>query len=147
MRLESFVRGRWMSPGQELAEVASGGLDMDEVLAYARQVGGPNLRRLTFHQRAELLKALAIFLSERKDQLYTLSYQSGTTRSDNFIDVDGGIGTLFVYASKGRRELPNTTFLLDGAVEPLSKGGSFVGQHVMTPLNGVAVHINAFNFP
>ena len=159
MRLESFVRGSWMSPGQELAEirsavtsdvvaeVANGGLDMGEVLAYARQVGGPNLRRLTFHQRAELLKGLAIYLSERKDQLYKLSYQTGTTRSDNFIDVDGGIGTLFVYASKGRRELPNTTFLLDGAVEPLSKGGSFVGQHVMAPLAGVAVHINAFNFP
>ena len=107
----------------------------------------PTLRRLTFHQRAEMLKRLAIYLSERKDQLYKLSYQTGTTRTDNFIDVDGGIGTLFVYASKGRRELPNTTFLLDGNVEPLSKGGSFVGQHVMTPLTGVAVHINAFNFP
>ena len=159
MRLESFVRGSWMSPGHELAqihsavtgdvvaEVANGGLDMGEVLAYARQVGGPALRRLTFHQRAEMLKRLAIYLSERKDQLYKLSYQTGTTRTDNFIDVDGGIGTLFVYASKGRRELPNTTFLLDGNVEPLSKGGSFVGQHVMTPLTGVAVHINAFNFP
>ena len=90
---------------------------------------------------------MPFYLSERKEQLYTLSYQTGTTRTDNFIDVDGGIGTLFVYASKGRRELPNTTFLLDGNVEPLSKGGSFVGQHVMTPLNGVAVHINAFNFP
>ncbi|NBJ11053.1 phenylacetic acid degradation bifunctional protein PaaZ [Microvirga arsenatis] len=159
MRLESFVRGSWMSPGQEIAEVrsavtsdvvaevANGGLDMGEVLAYARQVGGPNLRRMTFHQRAEMLKRLALYLTERKDQLYKLSYQTGTTRSDNFIDVDGGIGTLFVYASKGRRELPNTTFLIDGAVEPLSKGGSFVGQHVMAPLHGVAVHINAFNFP
>ncbi len=97
-----------MSPGQELAEVhsavtgdvvaqvASGGLDMGEVLAYARQVGGPNLRKLTFHQRAELLKRLAIYLSERKDQLYTHSYPSGTTRPDNIIEVDGGIGTHLV---------------------------------------------------
>jgi len=159
MRLESFVRGSWIAPGQELAEVRSavtsdvvaevvgGGLDMGEVLAYARQVGGPNLRRLTFHQRGELLKRLALYLTERKEQLYRLSYQTGTTRSDNFIDVDGGIGTLFVYASKGRRELPNATFLLDGGAESLSKGGTFVGQHVMTSLHGVAVHINAFNFP
>src|SRR5215211_8069386 len=159
MRLESFVRGQWIAPGTELtdvrsavtgdvvAQVTGGGLDMDEVLAHGRTVGGPNLRRLTFHQRAELLKRLAQYLSERKDQLYALSFQTGATRSDNLIDIDGGIGTLFVYASKGRRELPNATFLVDGDVERLSRGGSFVGQHVATPLHGVAVHINAFNFP
>ena len=159
MRLESFVRGQWVAPGSDrtdvlsavtgdvVAQVTGGGLDMDEVLAHGRTVGGPNLRRLTFHQRAELLKRLAQYLSERKDQLYALSFQTGATRSDNLIDIDGGIGTLFVYASKGRRELPNATFLVDGDVERLSRGGSFVGQHVATPLHGVAVHINAFNFP
>jgi oxepin-CoA hydrolase/3-oxo-5,6-dehydrosuberyl-CoA semialdehyde dehydrogenase len=159
MKLESFVNGRWTAPGRDtlemrsavsgdlVAEAASGGLDMRKVLAYARDVGGRNLRRLTFHQRADLLKKLAQYLGERKDQLYTLSFQTGATRTDSLIDVDGGIGTLFAYAAKGRRELPNATFLLDGAVEPLAKGGSFAGQHILTPLHGAAVHINAFNFP
>jgi oxepin-CoA hydrolase/3-oxo-5,6-dehydrosuberyl-CoA semialdehyde dehydrogenase len=159
MKLESFARGRWVSPGNEIAEMRSavsgdvvataayGGLDMSDVLAYARDVGGPNLRRLTFHQRADLLKKLAQYISERKDQLYKLSFQTGATRTDNLIDVDGGIGVLSVYAAKGRRELPNSTFLLDGNVEHLSKGGTFAGQHIVTPLRGVAVHINAFNFP
>lgn len=159
MKLESFVSGQWISSGQDLTEVrsavngdvvalaSSGGLDMHETLAYARNVGGKNLRRLTFHQRADLLKKLAQYLTERKEQLYKLSFQTGATRTDNFIDVDGGIGTLFVYSAKGRRELPNSTFMLDGAAESLAKGGSFVGRHILTPLHGVAVHINAFNFP
>lgn len=159
MKLESYVNGQWAAPGRDLievrsavsgevvAEAASGGLDMSGVLAYARNVGGRNLRKLTFHQRADLLKKLAQYLTERKDQLYKLSFQTGATRTDNLIDVDGGIGTLFVYAGKGRRELPNSTFLLDGGVESLSKTGTFAGQHIVAPLHGVAVHINAFNFP
>ena len=129
MKLESYIKGHWV-PGSELVEVrsaitggvvaeaTSGGLDLREALAYARNVGGKNLRKLTFHQRADLLKKLAQYLTERKDQLYKLSFQTGATRTDNLIDVDGGIGTLFVYAGKGRRELPNATFLMDGAVEP-----------------------------
>ena len=159
MKLESFVSGHWISPGKDSIEVrsavtgdvvanaTSGGLDMREALAYARNTGGKTLRRLTFHQRADMLKKLAQYLTERKDQLYKLSFQTGATRTDNFIDVDGGIGTLFVYSAKGRRELPNSTFMLDGAVEPLAKGGTFAGQHILTSLHGVAVHINAFNFP
>jgi oxepin-CoA hydrolase/3-oxo-5,6-dehydrosuberyl-CoA semialdehyde dehydrogenase len=159
MKLESYVRGQWVAPGKDItdirsavtgdvvAQATSGGLDMREVLAYARNTGGPNLRRLTFHQRADLLKKLAQYLTERKDQLYKLSFQTGATRTDNMIDVDGGIGTLFVYAGKGRRELPNATFLIDGAPEQLGKGGTFAGQHIVTSLHGVAVHINAFNFP
>ena len=159
MKLESFAGGQWVSPGHELAEMRSavngdviataahGGLDMSGVLAYARDVGGPNLRRLTFHQRAELLKKLAQYITERKEQLYRLSFQTGATRTDNFIDIDGGIGVLSVYAAKGRRELPNSKLLLDGNVEQLSRGGTFAGQHILTPLRGVAVHINAFNFP
>ncbi|MGO4712961.1 phenylacetic acid degradation bifunctional protein PaaZ [Bradyrhizobium sp. 2TAF24] len=159
MKLESFVRGHWAAPGRDLIDIRSavtgdvvadanvGGLDMAEILAYARSVGGPALRRLTFHQRADLLKRLGQYITERKDELYKLSFQTGATRTDNMIDIDGGIGTLFVYASKGRRELPNSTFLLDGAVEPLGKTGAFAGQHIVTSLQGVAVHINAFNFP
>ena len=159
MKLESFVGGQWTAPGRDrieihgavtgdmVAEASSGGLDMRAVLAFARDKGGPALRRLTFHQRAELLKKLAQYLSERKAELYQLSLLAGCTRTDSMIDVDGGIGTLIAYAGKGRRELPNATFLLDGGVEPLSKGGSFVGRHIVTSLHGVAVHINAFNFP
>jgi len=159
MKLESYINGQWAAPGHNLVEVrsavsgdvvaeaASGGLDMRSVLAYARNIGGKNLRKLTFHQRADLLKKLAQYLTERKDQLYKLSFQTGATRTDNLIDVDGGIGTLFVYAGKGRRELPNSTFLMDGAVEAMGKGGTFAGQHIVKSLHGVAVHINAFNFP
>ncbi len=158
MRLESFIRGKW-SAGRDLTEVLSavtgdvvalatgGGFDMGEILAYGRSIGGSNLRKLTFHQRAAMLKKLAEHLSTHKEALYKLSFQTGATRTDAMIDVDGGIGTLFAYASKGRRELPNSTFLLDGVVENLSKGGTFSGQHVVMPLRGVAVHINAFNFP
>lgn len=159
MKLDSFVSGHWISPGRDtievrsavtgdvIAQASSGGLDMRETLNYARNDGGQALRRLTFHQRADLLKKLAQYLTERKDQLYKLSFQTGATRTDNLIDIDGGIGTLFVYSAKGRRELPNSTFMLDGAVEPLAKGGTFAGQHILTSLHGVAIHINAFNFP
>jgi oxepin-CoA hydrolase/3-oxo-5,6-dehydrosuberyl-CoA semialdehyde dehydrogenase len=159
MKLDSFVSGQWISPGRDSIEVrsavtgdvvahaTSGGIDMRETLAHARNVGGKNLRRMTFHQRADMLKKLAQYLTERKDQLYKLSFQTGATRTDNLIDVDGGIGTLFVYASKGRRELPNSAFMLDGTVESLAKGGTFAGQHILTSLQGVALHINAFNFP
>jgi oxepin-CoA hydrolase / 3-oxo-5,6-dehydrosuberyl-CoA semialdehyde dehydrogenase len=159
MKLESYIRGQWIAPGRDLIEIRSavtgdvvaeatgGGLDMGDVLAYARDVGGQNLRRLTFHQRADLLKKLAQYLNDRKDELYKLSFQTGATRTDNLIDIDGGIGTLFVYASKGRRELPNATFLREGDVESLGKSGMFAGQHILTSMHGVAVHINAFNFP
>ncbi len=159
MKLASFVRGQWLDAGPDLVEVRSavtgdvvavvpsGGLAMGEVLGHARNVGGPALRRLTFHQRADMLKRLGQYLTERKDELYQLSFATGATRTDAMIDVDGGIGTLFVYSGKGRRELPNSTFVLDGAVEPLGKGGTFAAQHLLAPRQGVAVHINAFNFP
>ena len=159
MKLDSFVRGKWSGTAEPATEIRSAvtgdvvalatrsDLDMREILAYGRTVGGNNLRKLSFHQRAGLLKTLADYLSQHKDRLYKLSLHAGATRSDAMIDVDGGIGTLFAYASKGRRELPNTRYLLDGNVEGLSKGGAFAGQHIVTPLHGVAVHINAFNFP
>jgi oxepin-CoA hydrolase/3-oxo-5,6-dehydrosuberyl-CoA semialdehyde dehydrogenase len=102
---------------------------------------------MTFHERAHMLKALGLAIMARKEELYELNYETGATRTDGWIDIEGGAGTLFSFSSKGRRELPNSRVLIDGQMEPLSKGGSFVGQHVYTPLQGVALHINAFNFP
>jgi oxepin-CoA hydrolase/3-oxo-5,6-dehydrosuberyl-CoA semialdehyde dehydrogenase len=133
--------------GETIAATGSEGLDFAAMLRHARTVGGPALRRMTFHERAWLLKDLANAIMARKEELYELSYETGATRTDGWIDIEGGAGTLFSFSSKGRRELPNARILVDGAMEPLSKGGSFVGQHVWTPLQGVAVHINAFNFP
>ncbi len=157
--LESFVCGGWQggrgphaalrdaTTGQLVAEASSSGIDFAAVLKYARDRGGPALRALTFHQRAGLLKALAKRLSECKEELYALSYCTGATRDDSWIDIDGGIGTVFAYAGKGARELPNGHVYLDGPAEALSKGGGFVGQHIYVPREGAAVHINAFNFP
>ena len=119
--------------------------------AYARTVGGPAIRSLTFHERAGLLKALAKHLSDSetgiKDELYDLSSRTGATQRDSMVDIDGGFGTLFSFASKGVRELPNDTVVIDGNLEQLGRGGTFVGQHVYTSRPGVAVQINAFNFP
>ena len=157
--LHSYAAGRWVAPsgqiatlrsaitGEPVAEIGAADLDHAAMAAYARTVGGPALRVLTFHQRAAMLKALAQYLNERREPLYELSYETGATKSDSMIDIDGGIGTMFVYASKGRRELPDDTIYVDGALEQLSRGGNFLGQHVATSLQGVAVHINAFNFP
>ncbi len=159
MQLESFIGGRWQAgtgtsialrdatTGEVIANACSEGLDFAAALSHAREIGGPNLRRLTFHERAALLKALAKHLTDRKDELYRLSYATGATRSDSWIDIEGGIATLFVYASKGMRELPDAHVYVDGATEALSKSGGFMGQHVCVPLEGAAVHINAFNFP
>jgi len=157
--LRSYVEGRWFSPtdegvplsdavtGEEITRISSSGVDMAAALNYGRRVGGPALRELTFHQRAALLKALASRLRESRDELYALSARTGATLGDSKFDVDGGIGVLFSYGSKGRRELPNDTVYVEGDVERLGKGGTFVGQHVLVPRHGVAVQINAFNFP
>ncbi|GAA2140410.1 phenylacetic acid degradation bifunctional protein PaaZ [Nocardioides koreensis] len=157
--LESYAAGRWFrasdegtplldaSTGEVVARISSKGLDLGEMTSYARHVGGPALRELTFHQRAALLKELGLHLMEDKDELYALSYRTGATKRDSLVDIDGGIGTMLSYASKGRRELPNDTVVLDGALEPLGRGGTFVGQHLYTSRPGVAVQINAFNFP
>ena len=158
-RLQSYAQGQWVEgtgnfttlthavTGEPVAEASSQGLDFRGMAEYARRVGGPALRRLTFHERARLLKALALALTARKEEFYRVSAWTGATRSDHWIDIDGGIGTLFAYASRGRRDFPDETFYVDGPVEPLGKGGSFVGRHVCVPLEGVAVQINAFNFP
>lgn len=133
--------------GAQLGIVNSKGLNYGGMVDYARRVGGPNLRKMTFHQRALMLKALAQYLSEHKKALYALSTETGATRKDSWIDIDGGISTLFVFSSKGRRELPNDFVLCDGPPEQISREGTFTGQHIYLPLRGVAVHINAYNFP
>ena len=158
-RLESYVSGRWVrgtgtgqtvldaATGEPVALVDSSGVDFAAALDYGRSVAGPRLRALSFHDRAAMLKALGLALMAQKEEFYRESYHTGATRADGWIDIEGGIGTMLSYASKGRRELPNTRVLLDGDVEPLSKDHSFSAQHILTPLQGVAVHINAFNFP
>ena len=157
--LRSYVEGRWFTPadegvplhdavtGEEITRVSSAGVDMAAALSYGRRVGGPALRELTFHERAALLKALASRVRESRDELYALSARTGATLGDSKFDVDGGIGVLFSYGSKGRRELPNDRVYVEGDVEPLGRGGTFVGQHVLVSRRGVAVQINAFNFP
>jgi oxepin-CoA hydrolase / 3-oxo-5,6-dehydrosuberyl-CoA semialdehyde dehydrogenase len=159
MNLQSYVYGAWQSgrdngiamrdatTGEIVAQASSAGIDFAAVLAHAREVGGPALRALTFHERAGLLKALAKRLSELKEEFYALSYRTGATKNDSLIDIDGGIGTLFAFASKGSRELPNAHVFVDGDVERLSKAGTFVGQHLYVSREGAAVQINAFNFP
>ncbi|HEY8264989.1 MAG TPA: phenylacetic acid degradation bifunctional protein PaaZ, partial [Steroidobacteraceae bacterium] len=135
------------STGAVVAESASEGLDFAGALRHAREVGGPALRALTFHERAAILRALGKRLLDFKPEFYELSHRTGATKGDSWIDIDGGIGTMLVFASKGSRELPNSRVYLDGALEGLSRGGTFVGQHICVPLEGAAVHINAFNFP
>lgn len=159
--LQSYVHDAWWQPtesetgtlvadastGEPVAWVSSEGLDLAGVLEYARTVGQRELSALTFHKRAILLKQLALALMERKDELYELSYKTGATKADSWVDIEGGIGVLFTYSGKGRRELPNSTVQLDGPLEVLAKDGSFLGRHIRTTLPGVAVQINAFNFP
>ena len=159
MRLKSYVQGTWVegtgtpvelfhaATGDKVAETTSQGVDFRAVLDYARTAGGPRLRSLTFHDRAWMLKALAQYLTDHKEELYALSPATGATRSDSWIDIEGGIGTLFVYSSKGRRELPDGRIYIDGQPENISRGGTFMGRHICVPLEGAAVHINAFNFP
>ncbi|MEU5693908.1 phenylacetic acid degradation bifunctional protein PaaZ [Actinosynnema sp. NPDC020468] len=157
--LRSYVSGRWHTSsaegaplrdavtGEEIARISSAGVDFAAALDHGRRVGGPALRELTFHQRGALLKALASYLREHREELYALSARSGATRNDSLVDVDGGIGVLFTYSSKAKRELPNSRVYVEGVPEPLGRGGTFVGQHIGTALRGVAVQINAFNFP
>lgn len=133
--------------GKAVAAITSNGLDFKNMLNHARTVGGSNLRKLTFHERGEMLKALAQYLTEHKKEFYALSTVTGATRADSWVDIDGGISTMFVFSSKGRREMPNDKVYLDGPPEQLSKNGTFAAQHILTPKLGVAVHINAFNFP
>ncbi|HXT89130.1 MAG TPA: aldehyde dehydrogenase family protein, partial [Trebonia sp.] len=156
--VRSYIEGRWYAPdagtpvydavtGETVAEVSSEGIDFGAALAYGRQVGGPALRELTFHERAELAKAVGQLLRKHRDELYELSYRTGATLYDSKFDIDGGIGVLLSYASKAKRELPNDRVIVEGPPEQLGKEGDFLGQHLLTPRHGVAVQVNAFNFP
>jgi oxepin-CoA hydrolase/3-oxo-5,6-dehydrosuberyl-CoA semialdehyde dehydrogenase len=159
MKLGNLAQDRWIEgagtgkalssavTGEPVANITSDGLDFRGMLEHARNVGGANLRKMTFHERGDMLKALAQYLMERKKEFYALSTETGATRADSWIDIDGGISTLFVFSSKARREMPNDHVYLDGPPEQLSRNGTFVGQHIYTPKLGAAVHINAFNFP
>lgn len=159
MKLKNYVAGEWIEGegkgtillnainGNEVAEATSKGIDFKGMVEYARKTGGPALRKMTFHERALMLKKLALYLTERKNIFYQVSAYTGATKADSWIDIEGGIGNLFVYASKGRRELPDERFYVDGNAEKISKGGTFIGHHICVPKEGVAIHINAFNFP
>ena len=130
-----------------IGEVNSLTTGFDHFLDYGRTKAGPALRKLTIHERAEKIKFVAKYLLDRKDEFYRISYMTGATKADSWVDIEGGIGTMFSYSGIARRELNNDTFAVEGPVEPLSANGTFVGQHILTSKEGTALHINAFNFP
>jgi oxepin-CoA hydrolase/3-oxo-5,6-dehydrosuberyl-CoA semialdehyde dehydrogenase len=158
MDIQNYVLGNWQNgdgveytaihaiTGETIGQVSSKGLDYQAILEYGRTVGGSKLRKMTFQERGRMLKALAMYLIERKEKFYALSAATGATRIDSWIDIEGGIGNLFANASL-RRQFPDLPYYVDGVAAPLSKGGTFIGHHIMVPRKGVAVHINAFNFP
>jgi oxepin-CoA hydrolase / 3-oxo-5,6-dehydrosuberyl-CoA semialdehyde dehydrogenase len=158
MKLENFVTGNWIAgegegqtlfnavTGEPVATATTKGLDFKAILEYGRKVGNPALRGMTFHQRGNMLKALALHLRGHLDRFYRISYQTGATKADSWVDIEGGIGNLFANASL-RRKLPDEVFCIDGETHNLSSKNTFIGLHILTPREGVAVHINAFNFP
>lgn len=157
-KLENYALGKWIPgegegqiqynaiTGEPVSTASSKGLDFAEMMHYARTVGGKTLRKLTFQERGRMLKALALHLLDKKEIFYNISWATGATRSDSWVDIEGGIGNLFAYASL-RRQFPDETFCYDGEAAKLSKNGTFIGHHICVPKQGVAIHINAFNFP
>ena len=155
---QNYILGNWMNGDGietplyhavsqvELGSVSSAGIDYGQVFEYGRKTGGRSLRKMTFQERGRMLKALALYLMERKDRYYEVSAWTGATKVDSWIDIEGGIGNLFANASL-RRQFPDLPYYVDGSAAPLSKNGTFIGHHIMVPKEGVAVHINAFNFP
>ncbi|MCC6252370.1 MAG: phenylacetic acid degradation bifunctional protein PaaZ [Bacteroidia bacterium] len=158
LQLKNYALGKWIAGsdqgqtlynainGDTVAYASSKGLDFEQMMNYARTVGGPALRKMTFQERGRMLKALALHLQTKKELFYKISWATGATRIDSWIDIEGGIGNLFTYASL-RRQFPDETFCYEGDVAKLSKGGTFIGHHICVPKEGVAIHINAFNFP
>jgi oxepin-CoA hydrolase/3-oxo-5,6-dehydrosuberyl-CoA semialdehyde dehydrogenase len=156
--LKNYAYGEWVSgtengqelfnaiTGETIATASSKGIDFGQMCDYARTVGGPKLRKMTFQERGLMLKALAAHLLSKKEEFYKISWATGATRPDSWVDIEGGIGNLFTYASL-RRQFPNETFCYDGDVARLSKNNTFIGHHICVPKEGVAIHINAFNFP
>lgn len=159
MKIESYACGAWTAGsdagvevrnainGESIGQVSSAGLNFSDMLQHGRSKGGPALRQMTIHERANMLKALARYLLDKKEAFYAISAKTGATRPDSWVDIEGGIGTLFAYSGIARRELPNETFAVEGSIERLSARGTFVGRHILTSKHGVSVHINAFNFP
>jgi oxepin-CoA hydrolase/3-oxo-5,6-dehydrosuberyl-CoA semialdehyde dehydrogenase len=157
-RYQSYVQGKWTDgegcetdlfnaiTGDKIGETSSEGLDYESILAYGRTKGGEKLRKMTFQERGRMLKALAFHLLELKGKYYKVSAWTGATKIDSWIDIEGGIGNLFANASL-RRQFPDLPYNVDGVAAPLSKEGTFIGHHIMVPKRGVAIHINAFNFP
>jgi oxepin-CoA hydrolase/3-oxo-5,6-dehydrosuberyl-CoA semialdehyde dehydrogenase len=157
-RYQNYVLGQWTDGtgvetelfhainGQKIGEVSSAGLDFSDISNYAKRTGGFTLRKMTFQERGRMLKALALYLMEKKEKYYQVSAWTGATRVDSWIDIEGGIGNLFSNASL-RRQFPDLPYYVDGVAAPLSKNGTFIGHHIMVPREGVAIHINAFNFP
>lgn len=157
-KLGNYVLGNWHQgsgegsllfnaiSGEPVATASTEGLPFAEILEYGRNKGGSALRKMTFHERGRMLKALALYLTERKDAFYEISFATGATKSDSWVDIEGGFGNLFAYSSL-RRQFPDKPYYIDGDYAKLSKSGSFIGHHIMVPKEGIAVHINAFNFP
>lgn len=159
IKTQSYVYGRWVPgsddgkqvchavTGKPVATVSSAGVDFREVLDYGRSVGGPALRAFSIHERAVALKELAKHLLARKDEFYSVSACTGATKADSWVDIDGGIATLFSFSGIARREFANEKFIVEGEPERLSKENTFAARHILVPRLGVSVHINAFNFP
>ncbi len=157
-KLGNYITGKWMEGdgegtvlynavnGDAIAAATSKGLDFEAILDYGRKVGNPALRKMTFHERGNMLKALAFQLRNHLEKFYAISYQTGATKADSWVDIEGGIGNLFANASL-RRKFPDEVFCIDGDSHNFSKNNSFMGTHILVPKEGVAVHINAFNFP
>jgi oxepin-CoA hydrolase/3-oxo-5,6-dehydrosuberyl-CoA semialdehyde dehydrogenase len=157
-KLENYITGSWITgdgdgqllydavTGEAIASATTKGLDFAGMLEYGRTIGNAALRKMTFHERGRMIKALALYLMERKEKFYAISYHSGATKADSWIDIEGGIGNLFANASL-RRKFPDLPYCTDGEPIGLSKGGTFMGHHILVPKEGVAVHINAYNFP
>ena len=158
MKIQNYILGNWEDgegieiehfnaiTGEQISTCSSAGLDYKAILEYGRNTGGPALRKMTFQERGRMLKALALHLHSIKGKFYGLSAATGATKIDSWIDIEGGIGNLFANASL-RRQFPDLPYYVDGVAAPLSKEGTFIGHHIMVPKKGVAVHINAFNFP
>jgi len=158
MKLGNYITGHWKEgegdgselynavTGEVVATVTTKGIDFEEVLDYGRKKGSPALRKMTFQERGNMIKSLALYLTKRKAQFYDVSYQTGATQADSWIDIEGGFGNLFANASL-RKNFANQTYHVDGDAIDLSRGGKFMGHHIMVPKRGVAIHINAYNFP
>jgi oxepin-CoA hydrolase/3-oxo-5,6-dehydrosuberyl-CoA semialdehyde dehydrogenase len=157
-KLQNYITGKWITgdgdgqllynavTGESIASASTKGVDFQQIAQYARTVGSPALHKMTFHERGNMLKALALHLRQHLLKFYTISYQTGATKADSWVDIEGGVGNLFTNASL-RKKFPDDVICIDGESHNFSKHNSFMGTHILSPKEGVAIHINAFNFP